>query len=438
MSRKIDSKELVPEEVIIHEAVMAELESQANKNRETGYAGLEEVKRIRELGESPGPERAGFKVSFKGSRPTDFEIRYAKAGEIDSLIRKLAIDENATLITADKVQSLVAESKGLSVILFEYEQEENPFVLEKYFCEGVLSVFLREGFPVKILKGKPGDSRREDVSEPIDRESMKALAKGIIDEANSRTDSVVEIDRKGFALAQFKDFRVVISRPPLSDVYEISCHRVSKAFSFQEYGLVEEQVKHICEEAKGVLIAGVPGCGKTSLVSSLVNHLHSSGRLVKTAEASRDAPIDKGVSRYSDSQSSNTDLLELLLQGRPDVVLLDDLKSGEDFRLFSDLRFSGVRVLGVLDAGSLQDALWKTVSRLGAENALSCIDTIVLMDQGVPSIIAVLRWTCCQDNKLGGDGSPPGSAIKVIAESIPCRKKLLEASFASENLLFMK
>ena len=70
---------------------------------------------------------------FKGKRPTDFEIRHAKTGEIDSLIRQLAAFEKATLVTADKVQSLVAESKGVRVILYEFEQEEKPFVLEKYF-----------------------------------------------------------------------------------------------------------------------------------------------------------------------------------------------------------------------------------------------------------------------------------------------------------------
>ena len=50
LSKKIEKKKLRPNTIIIHEAVMAELESQANKNRETGFLGLEEVKKLRDLG----------------------------------------------------------------------------------------------------------------------------------------------------------------------------------------------------------------------------------------------------------------------------------------------------------------------------------------------------------------------------------------------------
>src|SRR4030042_7106865 len=114
ISKKIEKHELRPNTILIHEAVMAELESQANKNRETGYLGLEEVKKLRELG-----GKYHFQVVFKGRRPTVFEIKYAKTGGIDSLIRKLAEEEKAPLVTAEQVQSLVAESKGIRGILYE-------------------------------------------------------------------------------------------------------------------------------------------------------------------------------------------------------------------------------------------------------------------------------------------------------------------------------
>nr|MCK4930339.1 ATPase [Nanoarchaeota archaeon] len=79
LSKKIKKKKLKPNTIIIHEAVMAELESQANKNRETGYLGLEEVKKLRELG-----RKQNVRVVFRGKRPTEFEIKHAKTGEIDS------------------------------------------------------------------------------------------------------------------------------------------------------------------------------------------------------------------------------------------------------------------------------------------------------------------------------------------------------------------
>src|SRR4030042_1571969 len=151
ISKKIEKQELRPNTILIHEAVMAELESQANKNRETGYLGLEEIKKLRGLS-----QKHNFKVIFKGSRPNDFEIKYAKAGEIDSLIRKLASEEKATLVTADRVQTLVAESKGISVILYEFELDKKPFILEKYFDENTMSVHIKEKCTIKAKKGKPG------------------------------------------------------------------------------------------------------------------------------------------------------------------------------------------------------------------------------------------------------------------------------------------
>src|SRR3989344_222148 len=140
LSERIEKGELKPQQILVHEAVMAELESQANKGRETGLKCLEEIKKLRSLASSHK-----FEVIFKGSRPGDFEIRYAKSGEIDSLIRELAVQEQATLFTADKVQATVAESKGISVILYEFTASEKPFILVKYFTEDTMSVHLKEG-----------------------------------------------------------------------------------------------------------------------------------------------------------------------------------------------------------------------------------------------------------------------------------------------------
>jgi len=49
LSEKIREGKLKIKKIIIHEAVIAELEAQANKKRDTGYIGLEEIKKLREL-----------------------------------------------------------------------------------------------------------------------------------------------------------------------------------------------------------------------------------------------------------------------------------------------------------------------------------------------------------------------------------------------------
>ena len=116
VTKRIESKQLVPEVVIIHEAILAELEHQANVNRPTGYMGLDEIKKIVERG-----KKHGYAVEFSGRRPSAGEIKNARMGDIDALIRELAYELDATLITADKVQARVAEAKNMKLILIEIE-----------------------------------------------------------------------------------------------------------------------------------------------------------------------------------------------------------------------------------------------------------------------------------------------------------------------------
>ena len=95
-------------DLIIPNAVMAEMEKLANTGKEPGFRGLEEVKKFR--------DEKNIKVKFKGKRPTKMQRNYAKSGEIDAMIRNLALKSNATLITADLVQAKSAQAYGLEVI----------------------------------------------------------------------------------------------------------------------------------------------------------------------------------------------------------------------------------------------------------------------------------------------------------------------------------
>src|SRR3989338_1632919 len=108
LSDKLSHGHFKVNEIIVHEAVIAELEHQANEGKAIGFLGLDELKRIKEIS-----VKNNFGMIFKGIRPKPIEIRHASLGEIDALIRQLAYDEDATLITSDKVQSEVALAKGM-------------------------------------------------------------------------------------------------------------------------------------------------------------------------------------------------------------------------------------------------------------------------------------------------------------------------------------
>ena len=378
LSKKIEKKKLRPNTIIIHEAVMAELESQANKNRETGYLGLEEVKKLRDYG-----KKKGFKVFFKGNRPTDFEIRRAKSGEIDSVIRLLAAQEKATLVTADKVQSLVAESKGINVILYEFEQEEKPFILEKYFDKTTMSVHIKEECSIKAKKGKPGEWKYVEIAkEKLDRDAVKELAKAITEEASSRTDGFIESDRRGSTIIQLGTFRIVITRPPFADGYEITAVHPIKKLAIRDYHLNEKIQTRIDEKAEGILIAGAPGHGKTTFAQALAEHYLKKNKVVKTIESPRDLTLSEEVTQYSMNYGSNNEIHDILLLSRPDYTIFDEMRNTDNFRLFSDLRLSGVGMIGVIHATNPIEAIQRFIGRIELGVIPHIIDTVIFIRNG--------------------------------------------------------
>lgn len=100
--------------IIISNAVIAELENLANKGREEGFLGLEEIAGFHKL-----KYRYPIQVYFEGTRPSEMQIRYAKSGEIDALIREIARKNKAILITADLVQAKTAQAYNLQVLFLK-------------------------------------------------------------------------------------------------------------------------------------------------------------------------------------------------------------------------------------------------------------------------------------------------------------------------------
>src|SRR4026207_624651 len=95
-------------EIVIPLAVLDELQSQASTNKEHGFIGLEEIKKIRQQW-----SEMNLSLRFEGQRPTMDDIRLAKQGRIDAIIKDVAVQEGAVLITADYVQAQVAEAQGI-------------------------------------------------------------------------------------------------------------------------------------------------------------------------------------------------------------------------------------------------------------------------------------------------------------------------------------
>lgn len=390
LSKKLENKELRVKHVMIHEAVLAELEHQANRSRETGYLGLAEISKLRSLS-----AKHKFKVSYSGKRPDQFAISYAKSGEIDAMIRHLALAEGATLMTGDKVQSIVAQSKGIKVILVEFKAiEKKQLQIEKFFDNQTMSVHIRESLPTYAKKGVPGSWDFVKVNDAaLERAAVKEMAGELVEEAGLRKDGFIEVSRKGSTIVQIGNYRTVITKPPFSDAWEITVVRPVKKLEMDDYKLSEKLKLRVAKQAEGILIAGAPGMGKSTFAQALAEYFAAQNKIVKTVEAPRDLNLSDSITQYSISLGSPEEIHDILLLSRPDYTIFDEMRNTKDFELFADLRLAGVGMIGVVHATNPVDAIQRFIGRIEMGVIPQIIDTVVFIKNGAVAKVLNLKMT---------------------------------------------
>ncbi len=375
VSLKLEKKEFKVDEIIIHEAVFAELEHQANEGKAVGFVGIDELQKLRNI--------AADRIRFAGKRPSASEIRYASIGEIDAMIRQLAYEEGAVLMTADKVQARIAEAHGIQCLFVPKEMGARKLKLEDYFDETTMSVHLRENAKPVAKKGAPGNWTfvvlREDL---LKQEEIKDISREIIEEARIRADGFIEIEREGSTIIQLGNFRIVTTKPPLSDGWEITAVRPVKILEIKDYSLSGKLMERISEQAEGILIAGAPGHGKSTFAQALAIYYEAKQKIVKTVEAPRDLVLPDTITQYAISRGTPEEIHDILLLSRPDYTIFDEMRNTQDFRLFTDLRLAGVGMVGVVHATKPVDAIQRFVGRIELGVIPHVIDTVIFIRNG--------------------------------------------------------
>jgi len=390
LSDRFNKKTIDVKEIIIHEAVLAELEHQANEGKAVGFLGLDEVKRFRDFSNNNM-----FTLSFKGNRPRIMEIKNASLGEIDYLIRQLAYDEDATLITADRVQAEVALARGVKVQFYKpLEKGLRKIKLEKFFDETTMSVHLRENVMPFAKKGMPGKwdfvSLRKKV---LTKDEIKDISREIIEDTKLRNDGFIEIERLGSTIVQLGHFRIVITKPPFSDGWEITAVRPVKKLNLDDYKLSEKLMKRVSEQAEGILVAGAPGMGKSTFAQALAEFYAAKNKIVKTVEAPRDLVLPENITQYAISHGDAQEIHDILLLSRPDYTLFDEMRNTDDFKLFADLRLAGVGMVGVVHGTNPVDAIQRFLGRVEMGVIPQVIDTVVFIKDGFVNKVLSLEMT---------------------------------------------
>jgi ATPase len=379
ISARVKSGDFAGKRIVIPEAVVAELEAQANHGRDTGVKGLEELRRLSELAKS-----GKIELEYVGVRPNLDQIKLAGGGEIDAMIRDVALEIGASFITSDGTQFKVAQAMGIDV---EYVRPQRDPIkqlsLEKYFTDDTLSIHLKEGTIPMAKRGKVGDfSLMRIADRSLTERDLRDMSREIFDRVKVDPEGYIELEKIGATVIQLGPMRIAIAKPPFSDGLEITAVRPVAKVDFDSYkhsSMLKERLK---EGQRGLLIAGPPGSGKSTFAAGIAEYLFKCNYVVKTLESPRDLQVPPEITQYAPLEGSMEASADILLLVRPDYTIYDEVRKTKDFTVFADMRLAGVGMIGVVHANKPIDALQRLLGRVEMGMIPQVVDTVVFIEKG--------------------------------------------------------
>ena len=375
VSAHVEDGEFAGATVLVPETVVSELEGQANKGRETGWDGLSELQRLLDLQEDNRVtvEYVGERLNGPGS-----------GADMDAVIRELAVDRDATLVTSDEVQAETARSKGIEVVAFEPETREVTGIdIERYFDDTTMSIHLKTGVEPMAKRGDVGSMTYKRIDDEVLSETtLNEYATDIVESSRLHPDGFVELDEPGMTIVQFREYRIAVARPPFSDGIEITAVRPIVKTSLAEYDNADELKSRLSERQRGVLIAGSPGAGKSTFAQAVAEYLQDEGVVVKTMEKPRDLQVGPEITQYTELGGQMEKTADSLLMVRPDYTIYDEVRKTDDFEVFADMRLAGVGMIGVVHATRAIDSLQRLIGRVELGLIPQVVDTVVFIEAG--------------------------------------------------------
>jgi ATPase len=376
LTQLIDKGELKIDKIriLVPEFVLDELQAQAGKGKEIGFLGLEEIKELR---------KRGLKLEFVGRKPTLEEIRLAKSGRIDALIREVAQARHATLYTKDLVQAIVAETYNVKVKYIKDDKALGELDFIPYLTKNTMSLHMKVNCIPYAKRGSPQQWKLEKIGrEKLTKKKFDELANSVLRSIRGQSHCFVELEEYGAMVLQVRDMRIAITRPPFSDAEEITIVRPIAKLTLKDYKLSKKLKDRIMKKAEGIVIAGPPGSGKSTLAASLAEFYSSQGKVVKTMEQPRDLQVSPEITQYGALAKDFGRTAEILLLVRPDYTIYDELRAPRDFHIFSDLRLAGIGMVGVVHSKTAAEAVQRFINKVELGMLSNIVDTVIFVDKG--------------------------------------------------------
>lgn len=264
--------------------------------------------------------------------------------------------------------------------------------LDKYFDENTMSLHIKANCATLVKKGKPGEWKPV-IWEVMTKKDVEKLIDNIFKELESRDDGVLEIDRQYSKVVQLGAYRIVIVYKPLADDIEITAVKPTVKLWIEDYKLEKETLDLLQNQAKGILISGAPGSGKTTFAQALVDVYHKDSQIIKTIESPRDLLLPDEIVQYSFTYGSHDEIRDILLLSRPDFTVYDEVRNKNDFDLYKDLRLTGIGLVGVIHATKPIDSIQRFLGNIEMGIIPQVIDTVIYIEKGVVNEIYQLKLT---------------------------------------------
>ena len=273
-----------------------------------------------------------------------------------------------------------------------------------------------------------------DPNEIMTKENFHQLVDALFKEVETRDDAFLEINRELSKVMQVGPYRIVIVYAPLSDGMEMTVVKPVKKMSMEEYQLDPELFDLLRNKAKGILISGAPGSGKSTFAGALIDVYHKDNHIIKTIESPRDLMLNDDIVQYSFTYGSHDEVRDILLLSRPDYTIYDEVRNKPDFELYKDLRLTGIGLVGVIHATKPVDSIQRFIGSIEMGIIPQVIDTVLFIDKGQVSEVLQLELTAkVPDGMMSEELARP----VIVVSSFLQKRPLYEIYTFGEQVVVM-
>ena len=148
---------------------------------------------------------------------------------------------------------------------------------------------------------------------------------------------------------------------------------------------------------KGILIAGSPGSGKTTVLRDIVRHLSDSGKRISLIDTRGElaaacggrATLDVGLNTDVISGGEKAKGVEIALRTLfPEYIAFDEIGSTRELELVSESFFSGTGIITTAHASSVEELKKRRVTKRLIE--MGAVDHIALLPQKIGGEIEII------------------------------------------------